>query len=58
MNGIPTDPPQTSTRDWAAMVRKVWGDDWLKRETVYVFSNGRKFEDSGPNKGIYTGTGS
>lgn len=56
-NGIPTDPPATSTRDWGAMVRKIWGDEWLKREVVYTFSNGRKFEDSGPNSGIYRGTG-
>jgi len=56
-NGIPTDPPASSTRDWAAMVRKVWGDAWLKREDVYKFSNGRNFQDSGPNAGIYRGTG-
>lgn len=56
-NGIPTTPPGTKTIDWGAMVRKYWGDEWLKKETVYQFSNGREFKDSGPNAGIYRGTG-
>jgi hypothetical protein len=56
-NGIPTTPPPTSTKDWGAMVRRYWGDAWLRREEVYIFSNGRKFDDSGDHAGIYTGTG-
>jgi hypothetical protein len=39
--------------DYAALVRDLWGDEWKKPEVVYEFSNGRKFEDSGPNHGIY-----
>lgn len=54
-DGIPTDPPTTRSLDWAAIVRKVWGDDWNKREVVYEFSNKRKFEDS--RRGPYSGTG-
>lgn len=53
-NGIPTDPPKTRSLDWAALVRKIWGDEWHKKEVVYEFQNKRKFEDSGPNSGIYT----
>lgn len=54
-DGIPTDPPATRSLDWAAIVRKIWGDEWNKRETVYEFSNKRKFEDS--RRGPYAGTG-
>ena len=49
-------PPTSRTFDLAALVRKAWGDEWLKKEVVYEFSNGRKFEDSGVNGGPYTGT--
>lgn len=55
-SGVPTNKPNTSTMDWGALVREAWGDQWLQREYVYQFSNGRKFYDSGVNGGPYTGT--
>ena len=52
--GIPTDPPSTRSVDWAALVRKVWGDEWHKKETVYEFGNKRKFESSDDSSsGVY-----
>lgn len=39
--------------DYGALVRELWGEEWGKKEVVYEFSNGRKFEDSGDNHGIY-----
>lgn len=57
MAGVPTTPPNTRTIDWAALVRKAWGDDWAKKETVYKFTKGREFKDSGSHSGIYSGTG-
>ena len=39
-------PGTARTLDWGAMVRASWGAEWAKRDTVYEFSNGRKFEDS------------
>ncbi len=54
--GVPTLPPATRDVSFGALVRKAWGDEWLKKETAYEFSNGRKFEDSGVNGGPYTGT--
>ena len=53
-DGIPTTAPTTRTIDWAALVRDAWGDEWHKKEEVYVFGNKRKFVDSGPEAGIYT----
>lgn len=55
--GVPTTPPSTRTIDWAAYVRKVWGDEWNRKDIVYVFSNGKVRRDSGGNSGIYSGTG-
>ena len=55
--GVPTTPPATRTIDWASYVRKVWGDEWHKKEIVYRFANGRTFQDSGSGHGIYSGTG-
>ena len=52
-NQTGSPPPSTRTLDWGSIVRKVWGDDWLKRDTAYEFSNGRKFQDTGPDSGIY-----
>ena len=51
-----TNPPKVVTKpiDYAALVRKVEGDEFKKPEPSYEFSNGRKFEDSGSNGGIYT----
>ena len=48
-------PPFVTKRelDWAALVRKVSGENWNRKETAYEFSNGRKFDDSGPRSGIY-----
>lgn len=59
--GIPTKPPTFRTLDWAAEVRRIWADDWHKRDTAYEFANangrdGRKFDDSGDGSGIYAGT--
>ena len=42
--------------DWSAYVRKAWGDEWHRRETVYIFGNGKTKKDSGGNSGIYSGT--
>jgi len=46
-------PVQTKPIDYAALVRKVLGDDAKKKEVAYEFSNGRKFEDTGSNGGPY-----
>jgi hypothetical protein len=54
--GVPTKPPVFRTLDWGALVRNAWGDEWLKKETVYEFGNGRKFVDPGASGGPYTGT--
>jgi len=56
-DGIPTKPPTFTTKDWAALVRKAFGDDWHKPEIAYRFSNGREFNDSGPRGAFYSGTG-
>ena len=49
-----TTPPVTTKQlDYAALVRKVWGEELNKKETAYEFSDGRKFEDSGSNGGPY-----
>ena len=53
-NGIPTDPPTMRVIDWKSLVVKAWGDKWLKPETAYEWSNGRKFESSDQStSGIY-----
>lgn len=41
------------TINWAQLVQKVEGDEFKKPEVVYEFSNGRKFEDSGPDGSFY-----
>ncbi len=55
-SGVVTTKPTTVTYDWGALVREAWGDSYLQREYVYLMSNGRKFYDSGPNAGPYSGT--
>lgn len=55
-SGIPKLPPQTRQIDYGALVRQAWGDDWLKKDVAYEFSNGRKFAASEPQGGPYTGT--
>ena len=47
-------PPTVRIIDWQGLVRKAWGDEWLKKEKVYECSDGRKYEstDSGTT-GIY-----
>lgn len=55
-SGVPKLPPFTRTVDYGALVRKAWGDDWLKRDIGYEWSNGRKFAASEPYGGVYTGT--
>lgn len=53
-NGIPTDPPTQRITDLKTIVVKAWGDQWLKPETAYEWSNGRKFESSDQStSGIY-----
>ena len=56
-NGIPTDPPNSRTIDFGALVRRALGDEYHKHEVVYVFGKGRKFESSDyGTQGIYRGT--
>ena len=55
-SGVPPLPPITRSIDYGALVRKAWGDEWLKKDTAYKFSNGRKFDVSEPQGGPYTGT--
>lgn len=45
---------KTRIINWAAEVRKEWGEDWNKPEPAYQFSNDRKFDDTGDNHGVYT----
>ena len=53
-NGINTDPPTQRVIDFKSLVVKAFGDQWLKPETAYEFSNGRKFESSDQStSGIY-----
>jgi len=54
--GVPTLPPVTRSISFGALVRQAWGDEWGKKDIAYEFSNGRKFQDSAPNGGPYTGT--
>jgi hypothetical protein len=46
-------PVQTKPIDYAALVRKTLGDEYNKKDVVYEFSGGKKFEDSGSNGGPY-----
>lgn len=39
--------------DLSAEVKKLWGPEWSKPETSYVFSNGRKFELQTGDAAIY-----
>ena len=54
--GVPPLPPYTRTVDYGSLVRKAWGDNWMKKDVAYEMSNGRKFAASEPNGGPYTGT--
>ena len=62
-NGIPTKPPTVTVKDWLALVRQSFGDDWHKPETAYEFISDRdgtkirRIDDSGGASGIYSGTG-
>jgi hypothetical protein len=48
--------PTTRTIDWTALVRKAWGDDYLKKEIVYEFSDGKKYQSTDSStSGFYTG---
>lgn len=53
-NGIPTNPPNVKTVSLAQIVRKLWGEEWTKKEVVYEFGNKREFRstDQGTS-GIY-----
>ena len=55
-SGVYPLPPFYTTIDYGARVREAWGDEWLIKEKVYIFSNGRFFRDSAENGGPYTGT--
>ena len=48
-----TETVKTRVINWAAEVRKEWGEEWNKPEIAYEFSNDRKFEDTGDNNGVY-----
>ena len=37
----------------SAEIKKIWGAEWNKPETSYVFSNGRKFELRTGDAAIY-----
>lgn len=53
-DGVETKPPMTRVLSWAAAVKKAWGDQWNKKETVYQFSNGREFKSTDhTDSGIY-----
>jgi hypothetical protein len=54
-NGVYKLPPFFAQIDYGAQVREAWGDEWLKKEIVYRWPNGRTFWDSIPF-GIYSGT--
>ncbi len=44
----------TRTITLRELVQKAWGKEWTKPETVYQFSNGRKFESTDDtDSGIY-----
>lgn len=53
---MPDSQHKVTTReiDYAALVRKVEGEDYKKKEAVYEFPNGREFKDSGGSSGIYS----
>lgn len=42
-----------SVRDFAALVRKAWGDEYYQPDTAYEWSNARAFKDPGRYGGIY-----
>ncbi len=47
-------PVTTRTGNYKDLVVKAHGKDWKKPETVYQFSNGRKFESTDQYEtGIY-----
>ena len=50
-----TPPPVTTNNiDYAALVRKVQGEDANKPEIVYKFSNGKEYKSTdNTNSGIY-----
>lgn len=52
-SGVPPLPPFTRTVAFGAIVRQVWGDDWLKKDVAYEFSNGRKFAAPEPEGSFY-----
>jgi len=55
-SGVPKLPPFTRTISFGAEVKRMWGDEWVKKDIGYEFSNGRQFRVSEPNGGPYTGT--
>lgn len=53
-NYTPPPAPRIRPLNWAELVKRAEGEDWNKPEPAYEFSDGRKFNDSGSNGGIYT----
>lgn len=41
------------TINWAQLVQQVLGEEYKKPDYVYEFSNGRKFDESGPDGAFY-----
>ena len=48
-----TYPVSSRKIDYGGAVIREWGVEWGKRDIVYEFSNGRKFQDSFINGGPY-----
>lgn len=46
-------PPTTSQLDYAALVRRAWGDEWLKKDIVYQFGQRRFQSTDDAASGIY-----
>ena len=46
-------PVSSRQIDYGGLVIREWGTEWSKREVVYEFSNGRKFQDSFTQGGPY-----
>lgn len=54
---MPEDLPSSREIDWETIVRKAWGDEWLKKEVVYEFPPTRKFYSTdSTDSGIYSGS--
>lgn len=52
---VPTTPPIFREINYGALVRQQWGDEWLRPDIAYRFSNGRTFDNPNPGA-LYNGT--